>query len=327
MAVAREDAGLSRLARNTVRNTVTTRLNLDPERVRGLLSAARRFRPERHVAFLCAGRQIGWLRPDAAQRLLAWPDVFRRGTAGVHVADSLTGAAARTAAINRVVEALHAQRAVTGWRNERYAVAAAFDAPPLFHIERAAARFFGTMTYAAHVNGHCGSGDECQMWVARRAASKPIEPGLLDNMVAGGLSAGNAPLDAIVREAWEEAGIPAELARRAIPVGTIDILREVPEGVQWETIFMHDLDLATDFQPVNQDGEVAEFRRLPVAAVIATLNEAGRFTLDASLVALGFLARRGYLDDETIRSQIGEATAGEVPPVDRTVAAQSNDSE
>ena len=51
-----------------------------------------------------------------------------------------------------MIEALHRHGAIRGWRNECYAVTTSFDAPALFHIERAAARFFGTTTYAALTN-------------------------------------------------------------------------------------------------------------------------------------------------------------------------------
>jgi 8-oxo-dGTP pyrophosphatase MutT (NUDIX family) len=271
-----------------------TRLDL---RIRDLLDAGHRFNANRHVRFFCEGAQIGWLRPGDAQRLLRWQNVFVRDAEAVHIASSLRAPAARSAAIDRVVKTLYGEGVIRGWRDERYAVSTAFDEPALFHIERAAARYFGVTTYAAHVNGYCGSGHACEMWIARRAPTKPIEPGLLDNVVAGGLCAGTAPLDAIVREAWEEAGMPAELARCAMPTGTIDILREVAEGVQAETIFVHDLELPASFEPVNQDGEVAEFRCLPVRDVIAILGEDRLLTLDASLVVLSFLARRGYLDE------------------------------
>ena len=312
-------------------------MHVDNQKIRDVLRAARRFRTGAHVPLWCAGQRIGWLRQAAAQRLAAWPQVFTRGADGVHVADSLAGPAARTAAIGPVIEALHEDGAISGWRNERYAVAPGFDAPPLFHIERAAARYFGTTTYAAHLNGYCGNAADCQIWLARRSASKPIDPGMLDNLVGGGMSAGVAPLETIVREAWEEAGLPAHLARQAAAAGTVQILREVPEGVQSEVIFVHDLELAPGFEPRNQDGEVAEFLRLPIAHAAALLQcdggsakrctpssslqsaDAGRprgsnaregvahqdqrigrasarwsLTLDASLVVLSFLARRGY---------------------------------
>ena len=264
--------------------------------IRNRLRAARRFDSRAHVPLWCAGARIGWLRPAAAQRLLAWPDVFKRGATGVRVAESLASPDARTAAIDGVVAALYEERAIGGWRNERYAVVAGFDDPPLFHIERAAARYLGTTTYAAHANGYCGSGAGCEMWLARRSASKPIDPDMLDNLVGGGMSAGVSPLATIVREAWEEAGIPGQLARDAVPAGTVHLLREVPEGVQAEVIFVHDLALPRGFEPCNQDGEVAEFRRLPIRDVIELMEGEADTTLDASLVVLSFLMRREYLD-------------------------------
>jgi 8-oxo-dGTP pyrophosphatase MutT (NUDIX family) len=267
------------------------------QKIQERLRAARRFDPAAHVPLLCDGKHIGWLRKSAAQRLMAWPGIFKRDAAGVRIAESLTGAEARTAAIAAVIETLHREGAITGWRNERYAVVTAFDASPLFHIERAAARFLGTTTYAAHANGYCGSGVDCEIWLARRSATKPIDPGMLDNLIGGGMSAGTPPMRTIIKEAWEEAGIPVELARKAVVAGMVTLLREVPEGVQSEVIFVHDLELPRDFQPHNEDGEVAEFRRVAIGDVIEMLHGEVDITLDASLVMLNFLARRGYLEN------------------------------
>jgi 8-oxo-dGTP pyrophosphatase MutT (NUDIX family) len=258
------------------------------------LRAVASFDAAAHVALLCDGMRVGWLRKSHAQRLLAWPDIFKRDANGVRIAESLASTEARTEAIGGVIKALHEEGAITGWRNERYAVVTAFDAPPLLHIERAAARFFGTMTYAAHANGYCGKGAACEMWLARRAATKPIDPGMLDNLVGGGMSAGIPPLQTIIREAWEEAGIPEPLARNAVAAGSISLLREVPEGVQSEVIFVHDLELPREFQPHNEDGEVAEFRRVQISEVIGMLSGDADFTLDARLVVMSFLERRQY---------------------------------
>jgi 8-oxo-dGTP pyrophosphatase MutT (NUDIX family) len=266
--------------------------------IRDCLRAARRFDSAAHVPLFCAGAHIGWLRHAAAQRLVAWPEIFKRDAAGVRIADLLESPAARTGAVDGVVNALHEEGAIRGWRNERYAVVSGFHNPPLFHIERAAARYLGTTTYAAHVNGYCGSGVDCEMWLARRSASKPIDPGMLDNLVGGGMSAGIPPSETIVREAWEEAGIPAQLARLAVAAGTVRLLRQVPEGVQSEVIFVHDLALPRDFQPRNQDGEVAELRRVPIADVVEIVNGCAGVTLDASLVMLSFLVRRSYVGIE-----------------------------
>ena len=253
-----------------------------------------------HVSLLCDDTSIGWLRQAHAQRLLGWPDVFERNAAGVSISRSLKSPAERTAAIDGVVVGLYKEGAISGWRDERYAVVPAFDAPPHFHIERAAARYLGVTTYAAHANGYCSSGTDCEMWLARRAATKPIDPGMLDNLVAGGMSAGVAPLDTLVREAGEEAGTPAYLTRKAVAAGTVRLLREVPEGVQSEVIFVHDLELPSDFQPYNEDGEVAEFQRIPVAGVVAMLRGDADITLDAGLVILSFLLRHNYIKVDSL---------------------------
>ena len=48
------------------------------------------------------------------------------------------------------------------------------------------------------------------------------------------------------------------------------------------------------FQPHNEDGEVAEFRRVPIAEIIEVLHGKS-ITLDAGLVAMSFIARNGLI--------------------------------
>lgn len=227
------------------------------------------FRPERFVPLDLGGKRIGWLRPQLAARLASWPRVF--ATSPDHVAllnpDGLAAA----------VEQLAKEGFIPGWRNERYRIADLFD------IERAAARPFGLTTQAVHLNGIVGE----RMWLARRSATKPIDPGMLDNLVGGGISVGFSVETTLVKEAWEEASIPAELARKATPAGAMGVLREVPEGVQSETIRIYDLELPADWLPQNQDGEVSEFRLLTFAEV-----EREVLTYEAGLVALDYLKRR-----------------------------------
>jgi 8-oxo-dGTP pyrophosphatase MutT (NUDIX family) len=227
------------------------------------------FKASRYVPFMAGGRRIGWLQPELAARLAGWPAVFTSGSEKVVLVDA--------AGLGRVVEELAQEGFIPGWRNERYRIAELFD------IERAAARPFGLTTQAVHVNGIAGE----RMWLARRSLTKPIDPGLLDNLVGGGISAGFSVEATLVKEAWEEAGIPAELARRAKPGGTISILREVPEGVQSETISVYDLELPADFRPQNQDGEVSEFKLVTFAEV-----EREVLAYEAGLVALDYLQRR-----------------------------------
>ena len=227
------------------------------------------FRPELFVPLTLGGKQIGWLRPELAARLGYWKQVFQANAERV--------ALLNPDALTAVVEELAKEGFITGWRNERYRIA------DLFEVERAAALPFGFPTHAVHLNGTAGE----RMWLARRSATKQTDPGMLDNLVAGGISVGYSVEATLVKEAWEEAGLPAELAQKAKFGGTLTVVREVPRGVQWETVHIYDLELPADFQPRNQDGEVSGFQLLPFSEI-----EKQNLTYEAALAAQHYLKRR-----------------------------------
>jgi hypothetical protein len=70
--------------------------------------------------------------------------------------------------------------------------------------------------------------------------------------------------------------------------------RDIPEGLQLEDLHSFDLELPSDWQPQNQDGEVAGFDCLPLDDAVQ-LALGGAMTLDAALVTLDFAARHGRL--------------------------------
>jgi len=243
-------------------------------------------------------RVVGALDPPRAMALARFPDVFAVGAREVRFAPHLTDAASRTAAAASVARALADEGHMSPWRNERYAVGSAPGGTPLFLLERAAARYFGIRTFAAHVNGTTWRDGDTAMWIARRSPRKAIDPGLLDNLVGGGIAAGASVAETVAKEAWEEAGLPVTLTRTARPAGTLEIRRAQPDGLQIETIFVHDLDLPDDTVPVNHDGEVAEFRLVaPEQAARLAANESGPdvVTADASLVIVDWLMRHDYV--------------------------------
>ena len=223
------------------------------------------------IPLVLAGRRIGWLTAALAERLSGWPEVFRRDGPQVCLLDH--------GKLSFVVEQLAREGFIRGWRNERYRI------EELFEIERAAARPFGLTTQAVHVNGVV----PCKaMWLARRSAAKATDPGLLDNLVGGGMTAGLSQMEVLVKEAWEEAGIDAALARRATPGGTARILRDVPEGVQSEIVHVYDLELPASFTPRNQDGEVSEFMLVPLEEVL----QEQQLTLEARLAVQDYFERK-----------------------------------
>ncbi len=261
---------------------------------RELAPPRRRYRP------LWVGRNsIGWLDDARASRIAGFGDVFDVRDDGILLQPGLNDAAAATAAFDRVARALAAENRLTAWRDERYPVVSAFGAEPFFLLERAAARFFGIHTYAAHVNGLVRQASGMAIWFARRSPAKAIDPGLLDNLVGGGIAVGQSIATTVVKEAWEEAGIAGELARQAQPAGSVEIRREQPDGLQRETIYVHDLWLPADFVPAGQDGEAVAHRlvSLPEAALlIANASGPDVVTADASLVVLDCLLRHEAIE-------------------------------
>jgi len=241
---------------------------------------------------------VGWLDEDRAVRVGKFDDVFVATSDGMTFVPALHDEPSRSEAMAVVTAALAAEGALTPWRDELYAVAPAFGAPPWFRLERAAARYFGVHTWAAHINGLVGGPEDPRMWLARRSADKAINPGKLDNLVGGGIASGATLAETLAKEAWEESGIPHPLATQALPKGALSIRREQPDGLQSETIFVHDLWLPPDFVPANQDGEVIEHRLVAMneaARLIALPGGPDEVTADASLVALDFLLRHGAI--------------------------------
>lgn len=154
------------------------------------------------------------------------------------------------------------------YRNEDYNVKERYsDATILFRIERAASSLFGVNTYGCHINGYVKKDKKISMWIARRSKTKPTFPGMLDNFVAGGLTAGLSLIECAKKEMEEEAGVSEEIASRIKMVDAITYAYASDYCVNPEAEFIFDIKLPIDFKPVNQDGEVEEFYLMDIDQV------------------------------------------------------------
>jgi 8-oxo-dGTP pyrophosphatase MutT (NUDIX family) len=255
------------------------------------------------------------------EALARWPEAL-------HLADGVDGSVTLTlpaaerdawfADANRVLQALGLIRA---WRDEPYPVLAWREGLMLGRIERAASRFWGTLTFGAHCNGYRAdaNGRPHSLWIARRAFDKPTDPGLLDNLIGGGVPVDQTPGEALLREAWEEAGLRPESLRPLAAGRVLQLARDIPEGWQHEWLSVYDLALPDGLTPRNQDGEVAELVCLPTAEALA-LAASDAMTVDAGLVCLDFALRHRLLPPER-HGMLAAALApllrgpAELPPV------------
>lgn len=257
------------------------------------------------------GWRIGSVALVDLPRLAAWPAWFRlqAGELQMHLPPGH-----QDDALAEVHAALRQQGAIRAWRDERFGLLGP-GGQVLAAMERAAARFWGSLTLGTHCNGHVlgADGRPSHIWVARRAWHKATDPGRLDNLVGGGVAWGQTPRQALLREAWEEAGLqPQELA--GLQMGSVLALDcDVPEGRQQEWLHVHDLALPAGRVPVNQDGEVAELRLLPLAQALAHAA-AGDMTTDAALATLDFACRHRLLPPGQHDALAAKLQRLQVPP-------------
>lgn len=261
------------------------------QQVIDFLQSQPRFRADTELRLIVDDQAVGWVSPKVAEALLALaPAQIQRtyvdqslsiGTDGDYLRRSQT--------MQSLAIMLREQKLLLNWRDE--AMQFELDGEPFMQLERAAFRTFGLCAPAVHLNGWVITAEGAALWVAQRSPHKFVDPGKLDNLVGGGLAAGESIAFGLAREAWEEAGL--HFRRMPCPSSTLYIHRRIPEGVQEERIAVHDIWLSAHFQAMNQDGEVAGARLLPIAEVMPLLL-AGHFTWDAGLVVIDGLLRQRY---------------------------------
>lgn len=177
---------------------------------------------------------------------------------------------------------------ISGWRNEDFAWLDQ-NGHQFFRLERAAFRTFGFRSMATHINGFTQANT---LWLGRRSETKSTDPGKLDNIAAGGITADETPWVSARRELWEEAGIPEKIAENIQPIGRIHMRRPIAgRGFHDELLFIYDLALSDHFVPTNHDGEVSGFIEISLAEAAARIL-ADEFTSDAAFVTADFILRR-----------------------------------
>lgn len=274
-----------------------------------------------YLPFSVDGTRFGCVKTDFAEILTRWPEVFCVDERRVTLAPALDASGApadeRTRAVGEVLQSLRDEGVIGGWRDELYPVNRNWSERPALLIERAAVPWLGVRGYGVHMNGYVSGSDGLYMWIARRSLTKPTGPGKLDQMVAGGQPADIGLYDNMVKECGEEAGIPAEIARRVRAAGAITYSLGTRVGFRPDLIFNFDLELPADFTPVNTDGEVDEFYLWPMEEVMETVRESDAFKFNCALVIVDFLVRRGYITaDDPDYSDIVEGLLArpETPP-------------
>ena len=253
---------------------------------------------EHFVPWSISGRVVGWVRPWLADRLRQERGCFVASASGLAMHPALNGFGERSEALAGIASRLADEGLITPLMGELYPVTPGGRTEALAAIDRAAGAFFGIRAFGQHLNAYVRRGNELLMWVGRRARDRLVFPGHLDNMVAGGLPSDISLQENLVKEAWEEASLPAELAEKSRAVSVVTYNRVAKRGYRPDVLYCYDLELSEQFEPRNTDGEVEAFMLLPIEEIARLVRETDEFKLNCNLVIMDFLLRYGYIGPE-----------------------------
>lgn len=246
------------------------------------------------IPFRIGDAQVGWIGPELARALTFFPRLFHFDGQGAALAGRLRAPGTRSEALAEAAHAL-AGRGFLRIRGEAFDVRATPDGPVLATLDRGAVPAFGVISQGVHVNGLVRRADGLHLWVGWRARHKAVAPGKLDHLVAGGIPAGLAAEETLVKEAGEEASVPAELAATARRVGRVSYIMRTEEGLRRDVLHCFDLDLPEEFVPRPNDDEVERFELWPARRVLETVRDTDAVKFNVNLVLIDLFLREGLI--------------------------------
>jgi 8-oxo-dGTP pyrophosphatase MutT (NUDIX family) len=266
--------------------SATTRAALEE-----LLETALRPAPDNWLKIRYGSEIIGHIQPDYVSTVESYmeqaetPALVRFGD---HLQLENLSPFLLSQLLQDLAEFLKNNDSAPGWRNEHFSWLDDMG-HERFRMERAVFRSLGFHSRACHINGYT---HQQEIYLGLRSNIKATDPNMLDNLAAGGISADETLQQSVIRELWEEAGVPLEISRLANPVGHIHVRRIVePKGLHDESLYTYDLLLPEDFEPKNMDGEVSEFIKVQFIQAANLILE-GALTPDAAAVTAEFLLRK-----------------------------------
>ncbi|SZF05155.1 unnamed protein product [Blumeria hordei] len=271
-----------------------------------------------HYTLLWNDTPIGYVTDSVIQALGSLPSTLKESidlsidhhNHQLSILQKLQTSDSRTAAVAALCDywrQSHTFEVLLGWRDELYPVYGPGN-EILWSVERSASSLFGIVSYGVHMTAYTidkNSEYGIKIWVPRRSMRKQTFGGMLDNTVAGGIATGELPLESLVREANEEAGLEEFLVRKhAKAWGTVSYIyiRDARAGgevglIQPECQYVYDIELPGKVIPVPVDGEVEQFYLWSVAEVQAALTR-GEFKPNCALVMLDFFLRWSILTQD-----------------------------
>jgi 8-oxo-dGTP pyrophosphatase MutT (NUDIX family) len=211
---------------------------------------------------------------------------------------------ARTKAVEEALLKGHhanASPSLRVWQDERYPVYSA-DGQHVLDVDGSGVDVIGARSFAVYLTAWTNTSEGRKYWVQRRGLTKTLLPGMLDCAVSGRLQPGELPFNGMVREAGEEANLPASLLRERLR--PCDVLASAyPRSNQGAPAYMHhtqyvyEIELEEDCTLSCATDEVEEFKLMTLEEVRSGID-ANAFIPVARLVYLAHFIRHGIVTVE-----------------------------
>ena len=263
------------------------------------ISRCNQYNLKEFLPWRISGKTVGYVHKKHAKYLEAFPKIFVSMSDHFALSDNLNDPENRTRAIEEMLKILRTEEPELSKLNEKYAVKENINGKTLMEIDRGAADFFGILSTGVHLNGIINDHENKKMWVATRSHRRKTFPGELDNMVAGGQPSNITRQENVVKECYEEASIPEELAKASEPKGFVSYNMQAGTTLRRKLLFVYDLYLPNSFIPLPNDKEVEKFDLVPIETVMETIkNRPHAFKYNCNLVIIDFLIREGLISDD-----------------------------
>ncbi|KAF7594895.1 thiamine pyrophosphokinase [Aspergillus hancockii] len=171
-------------------------------------------------------------------------------------------------------------------------------------IDRSAFSMLGSIGRGVHMTVYTRAKSGLKFWIPQRNFHKAFG-GMLDNTVAGGMALGEKPLECLIREAGEEAGMDEGVIRENVrAAGTMTWMSVSDERSRGQiglinpgVLYVYDLEVGEEvaLRPVDED--VFAFHLMGVEEVRRALLE-GRFKPASASVLVDFFVRHGIVTAE-----------------------------
>jgi 8-oxo-dGTP pyrophosphatase MutT (NUDIX family) len=188
-----------------------------------------------------------------------------------------------------------------GWTQESFAV----DSPGgerVLNMHLLGADILGAVVSGVTLIAWTRTDEGRQYWLQKRSQVKVHHPGKLDTTASGGIQLNERPIDAMVREAAEEAGIPEDFAKaNLICCDTISyhiaVNHDGSPGSCPHVQYTYEIELHPGMAPRPCDNEVDNFVKMSECEVREALF-GDEFKITVGAIWLGHFCRHGILKPE-----------------------------